>query len=378
MAFGSWLASDVMTPAQKPGDPPPGGQMGWGVENAANQTKGVFAKAAASGAAASAGKGSGLKPTPGISGQPAAPRRPPVLVSERQQPQYASTTGAPRPGQTGTASNALYPTTEAPQGWDFTGPGVGEQFFQINEKSWTTPGQLENWYAQNQNALNAPTQAEQYYGQVNPMILDRANALSSDPGLTPYYANAKRRASESINSAAASRGTYGSSAALGQLGEAYTNLDAEQANREADYALKLAEAQRQWLGLGGQIAGQAGSQGQGRLGQAAGIAGAAQAAGLGRLGQGFNAATAAQESRRQRGQDYLNNVMGYGGAVGGVVGEGYKGIISGDRDLIDAAIAMDTGLGANYYGQAQNEGARDDQAVANDINLLKTFLAFGK
>jgi hypothetical protein len=77
--------------------------------------------------------------------------------------------------------------------------------------------------------------------------------LQNDAGLGLYYDNAQRRATETINRTLGARGAYGSSAADDQIAESTVNLNAERANREADYNLKRSAENRAWEDtIGGQ------------------------------------------------------------------------------------------------------------------------------
>lgn len=102
--------------------------------------------------------------------------------------------------------------------------------------------------------------AEEFYQQ----FLGEMPDIMSDPGLEPYYANARRKAAEEINRNMAARGMWGSSAAGDMITEANVNLGAEQANREAQFYLdRLAEA-RNWQETGGRFASSADTSSRGQ------------------------------------------------------------------------------------------------------------------
>lgn len=71
---------------------------------------------------------------------------------------------------------------------------------------------------------------------------------STPADMSSYYNNASRNSANRINTEMAARGSYGSSNAVGVLGNAETNLRAQQAKDEASYGLQRA-------GLRGTLAG---------------------------------------------------------------------------------------------------------------------------
>ncbi len=130
--------------------------------------------------------------------------------------------------------------------------------------------------------------ADEFYQQ----FLSQMPDIKTDPGLEPYYANARRKASEDINRQMAARGMWGSSAAGDMIGEAMVNLNAEQANRESQYYLDRLAEQRGWQSTGGNLASSADSSSRGaaeneRLwtGELADIARGAQELELSRAGE---------------------------------------------------------------------------------------------
>lgn len=95
-------------------------------------------------------------------------------------------------------------------------------------------------------AMNAP----QYQGDLYGNVLASGGPTNwsedvlkwfgqtSPADMSPYYDRAKERSGADINRQFAARGMYGSSAATDALGQAFTDLDAQQAKDEADYGLK--------------------------------------------------------------------------------------------------------------------------------------------
>lgn len=299
--------------------------------------------------------------------------------------------------------------TLMPTGVNRVAPGVAEQAQQINEGFYRTPGTAERLQGQQEAYWNKPMTAQEAFvgasvprvgqagvgqefigqqlgqlggmtGGANPTAQAYAQFqqnrpdIAQDPGLDPYYQNAQRRALEAINQNAATRGAYGSSAAMAQGQEAITDLAAEQANREAQYNLQRLGEQRAWEGLGGQLAGQQsqsqlgwaqglgqlglGAEGmglqrqlgaanlaqqmqgmrEGRMGQGFAQGAAAQQLGLGRMGQGFNEAMAAQGARENRLQNMINNQMAQQNALLPLILGAQEGLIGGDLALLNAQL----------------------------------------
>jgi len=225
---------------------------------------------------------------------------------------------------------------QANQGWDFTSPGAAEQFFNYNQNRWMGGGAAGDFYGQNAGQLGSPGAGEQYWQQ-NQGALQGATAsqqaldkFGEMPGFGDYYEGAQNRTMASMNDQLAARGMFGTSQGVDQLSQATTDLNAQRANREADFGLAQA-------GLGGQLAGQADSQRmaqwglgmqgaanaqnmmQGRLGQGFGMAGQLDQMQDARLMGGMNAAAMAQQARAGRGQNYFGNLMQMGGATSGTV-----------------------------------------------------------
>ena len=141
----------------------------------------------------------------------------------------------------------------------------------------------------------------------------------NDPGLSAYFDNAKARAAESINKSAAATGAYGASSANDQTARAFSDLEAQRAFKEADYALQRAAEDRAWQGLGGELAGGADSH-SGAVSEderrwadlLSGMGGQVDDAELRRLNAAMDASGLAQGAERTRGQDYFNNTAAAG------------------------------------------------------------------
>jgi hypothetical protein len=276
--------------------------------------------------------------------------------------------------------------------------------------------------------------ADEFYEQFLPNMPN----LSAGPGLEPYYDNAQRRASEKIRTDMASRGMLGSSATNDMNAEMITNLEAEKANREADYALARAAEDRGWQTTGGNLASSAdvssgrrsandlswmsgvgdiaftgeganregtkaginaafGAQdaantrtsagidaftkeqqlAQDRLGAGQAITSNLDAAQLARVNAGAQATQGAQQQQRQRAQDYFANTMGLGNAMSGVMQGWYDKLTSADKVLLDDYLAMVTGAGSQRLANAQyNSSAQSAQDNARLEAIIQGLTAF--
>jgi hypothetical protein len=275
------------------------------------------------------------------------------------------------------ATAPQYMPTEAPQAWDqtkgsFASPGRTEN---------TTDALLEKMLKSPPNFANNTQGEYDRFSGVRPDI-------SADAGLGPYYENAKRRAAESINNAMGARGAYGSSAANDMLSEAFTNLEAERANREADYNLQSLGEQRAWEGLGGNLAGAADATTLSNImadanlsSMIAGIAQTGDAAEMDRLKTYLNTsfgldqqqsdmlmrmltgATAADTQALGRGDRAFDATLGMGGAISGVMGQDYQPGFQSDQDLFQSY--LESMYGPKYAELMGSEA--DKQRIENDF-----------
>lgn len=335
-----------------------------------------------------------------------------------------------------------------PAGWmDLTQPGQGEQAARFVAGQLKQPGQLEDWWSQNSGFFSQPSWAENFLQNAaqgfgtpsagETMAGDAAHALFGaanrfgaqtpgesfvnevlkrgvpEAGLDPYYDNAKRRALESINQNAAARGVYGSSAAIDSGSEAVANLEAEKANREAEFDLNSRLGLGQLglgagqLGLGRGIAGANALNasgnlglGAGQLGLGRGIAGAnaanaggalglnrniagvngasaAQLAGLNRLSTLLNAGTTGQTLREGRVRGAFNDTAGLGGQVfGPSLGAG-MGAIGNDMDFLQAIGDALLGKTTSGIGAENQQGVQKQQDISNWLELMSKIYGGG-
>jgi hypothetical protein len=222
-----------------------------------------------------------------------------------------------------------------------------------------------------------------YWGDVGSQAgdLSRSEELASGPGLDPYYARQREKVQADLNDQLAARGAYGTSVGVGAIGEALTDLGAQQANREAEYARLVAgqadrERMNRLMGFGGLAEAAQGAE-LSRLGGGISAALGVDQAGLARLASAMDAATTAQDLRRTRGRDYMGDVVGATMPAMGTVGQGFEDILAADQATQDSAIAAALGLPAEALAQDY----RNQQMHREDLNMvldwIKTFTGGG-
>jgi hypothetical protein len=181
-------------------------------------------------------------------------------------------------------------TYNAQQGRSMQGPGASagqyantqdalagrtdtQNFRKRNRGTLESQGQGEQFYSAQQGKFNMPTNSQQAY-----------DGLQSAPGFDAFYDRARERQAGGMNDQLAARGQYGSSAGVDQISQGMSDLNAQQANREADFMLsqqgqalqgaQQADMSNQGiLGMQGQFANQAQGQGLARLGLGGSLAG---------------------------------------------------------------------------------------------------------
>ncbi len=300
------------------------------------------------------------------------------------------------------------------EGMDLTQRGPGEQFFGATAGSYLDPGAGEDFFKQTKGQYGQAGMGEnfakdslgQFGGGKNPKVSENSQSyfqefnankpsVAEEPGFGAYYDRAKTRSASGINKQLAARGLFGSTGGMDQIGQAMTDLDAQQANREADYNLSRLGEQRQWESLGGNLAGQADSNsmnqsqnalswmqglgnlanaGQGmqmsRLGQGQDAANAAQTQGFNRLGQGQNFAFGAQDAGQGRAQQLFNNNMGMGGALSNQMMGAYNDMLGMDQMLMDSGMGMELGLGAEALNQDRFQQQDKWNQMSNTADLF--------
>lgn len=306
----------------------------------------------------------------------------------------AAPTGDPYAGMRGmTPGGGL---AQAPMGWDFTGPGVAEQFFQGQQQRWAQPGMATQFAQQATPQLGAPGQGAQYWNQVQGRFNQPTAAEGAYQGfqgstpadLAPFYEHAKRRTGADLNTALAAKGAFGSSAGGQMIGDAVSNLEAQRAQQEAQYGLQRAglagqlaqgaDVQRLGqLGLGGRLAGAAGSEDLRRTALAGQLAQGADAADLARLASGMGAAGAAQQARRARGRDYMSDVFNPAQMAMAQNQAQMNQMIADDQALMDAVIAMEMGMGREGLAQDRYQAAQHRADVGMIMDMISKLKGMG-
>lgn len=276
----------------------------------------------------------------------------------------------------------------------FTAPSLAHDNAVANLPGMQQPGVFENFwngisgrFNSDPNTTNRAEEAYQDY------LKNRPN-IANDPNLGGYYKDAEARATDTLNSQAASRGAYGSSVALGEVGKAVGGLEADRAKNEAAYQLQKDAEQRAWAGLGGTLGTGSDVSNQKNLDavrqwiQTGGtLSGAAQDSGLSRILGGQQIATSgdtaqlqqavaevqasniSEQDKNQRIQELYSMAMGPYQALSGMAGETYGGMTSGDVPLYEGQI----GAPVAAAGQAANA---QTQQQAQDIALAKILANF--
>lgn len=258
-----------------------------------------------------------------------------------------------------------------PVGWDFSSPGVAEQVFNNQQGRLTGPGMAGPAVSDALRALAGPGAGENFWTSVRGGAndLSASERLASGPGLDPYYDRAREKALGALNDQFAARGGYGSSAATGRIGEVLTDLGAEQANREAEYARGVAgqadQARMARLAGFGNLANNAQQMMMARTGAGLDAAMGYDQLDLAKMNALMEGALAAQDARRTRGRDYMGDLLAQQAAAMGFFGSGMDRLFGVDQAMLDAQIAATLGITEEALAQARynHESARADASV---------------
>ena len=345
-----------------------------------------------------------LDPTKPVAGNPAHPYAP---------GNFGNAPGTPNPDAVPPPmppSGGAYvgpPTAAAaplPGDWSLQDPGAAEQMFEdlrsvfMGPSPWETmagdmipgmaqPGAGQNFWQNIGSQLTGNTGAGNVALQEYQNFARRRPDIATDPGLGAYYDNAKRRALESVGQQSAAAGGYGSSVMQDVGAETVTNLEAERANREADYNLRRLAEDRAYgtaamMGAGNAAQNQLGwATGLGNIAMGAEEAGLAKtlaainaARGLGhdevnRATTGMNAASVAQNAREGRIGGAFDDVFKFGGGVGNAAGGTYNSIIDDSFSIEDAIMQYLTG--------EKSAGVRESESDAAEMRAgLKDLIGF--
>lgn len=226
---------------------------------------------------------------------------------------------------------------------DMSGKQAGEQQWDAMKGQFNAPGA-------GQSSNNAQTMFDQYQGT--------QRNLPADAGLSGYYDNAVQHATGDINKQLASRGLFGSSEGLNQLGHATTDLRAEEANRNADYRLKTDAANQAWTGLGGNLAGGAdASSRQGSQNE------------LSWLNAGMQNALGAEGARTERTQNFFNNTILPAQMQAGMQTDAYNQMQQGDQDYFGNSIMFGTGMADDFVNRSDRQQQQNRQGLGDFMSM---------
>lgn len=293
----------------------------------------------------------------------------------------------------------------AQHGQVFFEPGKTDAYYKDTSSAYTKPGTGEQVGGQAARDLYKGSQGESagqdYWQGINGRYGDTAGPGYAQkahqqfdrnvggPGLDAYYDAAFSRTSRKLDRAAAARGQFNSSEALRNQRDAATSLDAEQANREADYNLRRQQAYMQsalgasgdelnWTQGLGQLAFNAGNEKLNYANSAANNASNVQQQEQNRLAAGYNAAMGldqfnvastvaglgaagdAQNFRQGRIQQQFDNKLSIGDRMSGL----YGNALAADAAYAQQQLGMGMGgatdqYNINYANQQQNQARQD-------------------
>ena len=243
----------------------------------------------------------------------------------------------PTPGKNG------YTPTTAPYGMDQTNPGVREQFWGQNQNLWM------------KDFGQGPGSGQQFWEGVRGNFNNNNNL---QPQFDAAYDRARDKAVGTANAQAASRGVYGSSAALSNVGNVIADVEAARAGAASNFALQNAKNQRENLSTYGGLAFEAGKEKLGR-----------EAFDVGVLGKAFEASGAAQGDRRDRVNDYLTWLSRQQDAVTGYYSDSFRDLTNVDYDIYSGATGAGPASTAADIAakERQRAGNRDTAGLAFDL-----------
>lgn len=299
-----------------------------------------------------------------------------------------------RPGENGILASRPGAPGAAEEG-TLGGPGAREQAWDQFGAQFFSPGPSREFHNENKGAFTQPSASEQHWagvsGQNAPVVENRADQAYDQyqrempgfidaPDLGTYYDYAQKRGLERLGNEQSSRGVYGSSVGSAQAGDFIGGLEAQRANREADYDLARNADRRATLTGAGQLArsgdltdiAQAGADLSWLMGKG-GAAAAADGARLQGLGLGVQSASAAggerlrgleggmaaaggaqlAEEGRERGQ--LNDLMRMYEMLTGMAGGTYANMLGTDMELMDGTLSAGTAGATNAFGMDERD-----------------------
>lgn len=275
--------------------------------------------------------------------------------------------------------------TWSPVGNDQTNQGVAEQQWDISSEAYSAPGEAQQWSEQNRDAYDRRGVGEktsrrvagkleqgaddnagsQYWDKVAGRFND-GSRTDVEANLGGYYDRAFDRGAGQINRQLAARGQFGSTRGMQQIGDYGAALQADRANREAQYGLQRSADELAWTRGGADIAFRASDTERGYLTDAASQAQAAQAQQFDRLGQahgqllqddayglqnrnsGMIAASSAQGARDNRIQQGAENQLTFAQILAGYGQRGVDSNLAQDQGQAELGLAE----GTDEYNQA--------------------------
>jgi hypothetical protein len=248
------------------------------------------------------------------------------------------------------------------------------------------------------NYSGGPNRAAQAYDDLRGSRPDFQN----DPGLSQDYDLAEKRATNKLNQEFAARGAYGSSVSQGQIAAAVSGLEAEKANREADYRLRNFAEQRAWgtaageLGRGGdvtdlgqdqmglstmlggsQVANAADNSEQGRAGLRGQLALGETAADTQRLAAAAGVAIPTEQLSLNEQNSAFDNISGTANQISGTVGQYVNSLTQDDLALLMNMV--NAGITESQMKQiwAQNHTQQEMDQFAGVVGSIGSFFGFG-
>jgi len=271
---------------------------------------------------------------------------------------FGPTPNAPFGGAPTTGGAAPGPSAMGPQQPQYADPSSAYSFPTLEGADITKPGDVETAYREHGGQYFDPSRS----GTFADTILAKygeGGALPENPGLGTYYDDAERRAGNKLNTAAAARGSYGSSYALGGTADMLAGMEADRAKHEADYALQRDAAQRGWAGTLG------------------GIANSADSTDVNRWNSGFNAAGASDAGRMGRQHTAFDESLAMGDRLAKIIGDANARGHDDWWHAFDAGQGLDTGTAAAGVSDATYNGQQSRQDRNDFFNTAGNGYKFG-
>lgn len=246
-------------------------------------------------------------------------------------------------------------------GLDMMKPGINERFMSANGNNLLTGSPAGDFWSQYGSSMMQPGMTQSYAKDQ----LSRTPNLP-DANLDAYYDRAEQNATTKLSAAQASRGAYGSSVGVGQVGSMLADLGAQRVKDQAQYGLDRSALDRSWMTARGDLASAADGDAVRRFAAAGSAAATADDAAVNRWKTTQQGAESAQGSARTRGQDFFTNNLNMGDRLSGVVGDSFEQGSVQDQGIFDAIIKLN--LAKDAAGVAEVMAAmKGDEALAQKV-----------